>query len=94
MGIVDLFSQTAKLPYFTNDRLESPLRVDDILQQCILNVDEKGTTAASATISHVVTLSLNSVPENLRFNLDQPFLSIIVDKRYQIPLFISKIFDP
>lgn len=94
LGIVDLFTLTSRLPYFTNDRDERPLRVDDILQQCILNVDEKGTTAASATISHVVTLSLNSIPDNLRFTLDQPFLSIIVDKRNQVPLFISKIFDP
>lgn len=70
------------------------LRVDDILQQSVLSVDEQGTLAASATISHVVTLSLNSAPEELVFNVDQPFLSIILDKRNKVPLFIGKIFDP
>lgn len=94
MGIVDLFSQTSRLPYVTSTQSESNLRVDDILQQSILSVDQKGTIAASATISHVVTLSLNSVPEEINFKVDQPFLSIIVDKRNKIPLFISKIFDP
>lgn len=70
------------------------LRVDDILQQSVLNVDEQGTLAASATISHVVTLSLNSAPEEIVFNVDQPFCTVILDKRYKVPLFIGKIYDP
>lgn len=94
MGIVDLFTSTSRLPYLASSPSDSPLRVDDILQQSILSVDQKGTVAASATISHVVTLSLNSAPEEIFFKVDEPFLAIIVDKRNQIPLFISKIFDP
>lgn len=92
MGIVDLFSQTSRLPYLANAGNE--LHIQDILQNGFLSVDEKGTVAAAATISHVVTLSLNSAPEEIHFNVDQPFLSIIVDKRNKIPVFISKIFDP
>lgn len=92
MGVVDLFSQTSRLPYLADGG--SNLRVQDILQNGFLSVDEKGTIAAAATISHVVTLSLNSAPEEIFFNVDQPFLSIIVDKRNKIPVFISKIFDP
>lgn len=92
MGIVDLFSQTSRLPYLSN--AVNGLRIQDILQNGFLSVDEKGTIAAVATISHVVTLSLNSAPEEVFLNVDQPFLSIIVDKRNKIPVFISKIFDP
>lgn len=92
MGVVDLFAQTSRLPYVTANG--SPLRVQDILQNGFLSVDEKGTIAAVATISHVVTLSLNSAPEEIFFNVDQPFLSIIVDKRNKVPVFISKIYDP
>lgn len=91
MGLVDLFTQASNLPYLAKNE---PLRVDDILQQSILSVDEKGTIAAAATISHVVTLSLNSAPEEVFFNVNQPFLSVIVDKRNKVPLFISKVFDP
>lgn len=92
MGIVDLFSQTSRLPYLTVNGL--PVRIQEILQNGYLSVDEKGTIAAAATISHVVTLSLNSAPEEIFFKVDQPFISIIVDKRNRVPVFISKIFDP
>lgn len=92
MGVVDLFSITSRLPFLTSDG--QPLRIQDILQNGFLSVDEKGTIAAVATISHVVTLSLNSAPEEVFFNVDQPFISIIVDKRNKVPVFISKIFDP
>lgn len=92
MGIVDLFTQSSQLPYFAVN--EPRLRIDDILQQGLLSVDEKGTIAAAATVSHVVTLSLNSVPEEIYFKADQPFLSIVVDKRNKIPIFVSKIYNP
>lgn len=94
MGIVDLFTTASRLPYFARSSSDESLRVDDILQQSILSVDQKGTVAASATVSHVVTLSLSSVPEEITFKVDEPFLAIIVDKRHQVPLFISKIYDP
>lgn len=87
-----MFTQASQLPFLANG--ETDLRVDDVLQQGILSVDEKGTIAAAATISHVVTLSLNSAPEEVFFNVDQPFVSVIVDKRNKIPLFVSKIYDP
>lgn len=94
MGIVDLFTTESRLPYFARSPTEQSLRVDDILQQSILSVDQKGTVAASATVSHVVTLSLSSIPEEIFFKVDEPFLAIIADKRNQVPLFIAKIFDP
>lgn len=92
MGIVNLFTSVSNLPYVTANR--EPLRVQDIVQESYISVDEKGTIAAAATFSHVVTLSLNSAPEEVYFNVDQPFISIIVDKRNKIPIFISKIYDP
>lgn len=92
MGVVDLFTVTSRLPYLTTDGY--PAKVQDIIQNAFLSVDEKGTIAAAATFSHVVTLSLSSAPEEMFFTADQPFLSIIVDKRNKIPIFISKIFDP
>lgn len=92
MGIVNLFTSVSNLPYITSNG--EPLRVQDIVQESYISVDEKGTKAAAATFSHVVTLSLNSAPEEVHFNVDQPFLSMIVDKRNKIPIFISKIYDP
>lgn len=92
MGIIDLFTQNSQLPYLALN--EPGLRIDDILQQGLLSIDEKGTIAAAAAVSHVVTLSLNSAPEEIYFTADQPFLSIVVDKRTKTPLFVSKIYNP
>lgn len=93
MGIVNLFNDRCRLPFLA-DNEQVLLKVDDIIQQSILSIDERGTTAAVATISHVVTLSLNTVLEEISFVVDQPFVSIIVDKRNKVPIFISKISTP
>lgn len=93
MGIKDLFSENCRLPFLAENS-QAPMHVDDILQQSILSVDEKGTIASIATISNVVTLSLNTPPEEISLDVDQPFVSIIVDKRNKVPLFISRIYTP
>lgn len=92
MGLVDLFTINSKLTYLTSNN--EFIRVDDILQQSVLNVDENGSVAASATSVAVVTLSISSVPEELIFEVNQPFLALIIDKRNKVPLFIAKIFNP
>ncbi|KAJ6631755.1 Serpin I2 [Pseudolycoriella hygida] len=92
MGLVDLFTTQSQLPYFANNH--EPVTVSDILQHTVLNVDEYGTVASSAASVSVVTLSLDGTPRELVFVANQPFLSIIVDKRTKVPLFVAKIFDP
>lgn len=92
MGLVNLFTVHSQLPYFSNNH--EPVTVSDILQHTVLNVDEYGSVAASATTVSVVTLSLDGMPRELPFVANQPFLAIIVDKRSKVPLFVAKIFDP
>lgn len=92
MGLVNLFTIQSQLPYFTNNH--EPVTVSDILQHTVLNVDEYGSVATSATSVSVITLSLDGLPRELVFVADQPFLAIIVDKRSKVPLFMAKIYDP
>lgn len=92
MGLVNLFTVQSQLPYFANNH--EPVTVSDILQHTVLNVDEYGSVATSATTVSVVTLSLDGMPRELFFTADQPFLAVIVDKRSKVPLFVAKIFDP
>lgn len=92
MGLVNLFTIQSQLPYFTNN--QEPVMVSDILQHTVLNVDEYGSVATSATSVSVVTLSLDGMPREMVFNANQPFLAIIVDKRSKVPLFFAKVFDP
>lgn len=93
MGIRELFTENCRLPYLA-ENVQIPLHVDDILQQSILSVDERGTIATIVTITNVVTLSLNTPPEEISLDIDQPFVSIIVDKRNKVPLFLSRIYTP
>lgn len=80
------------MPYLTDNH--EHVKVDDVLQQAVLSVDETGTVAAVAQTASVVTLSLVDTPDEIVVALDQPFLSMIVDRRNAIPLIMAKIFDP
>lgn len=92
MGLVDLFTINSQLPFLTDS--QEQVKVDDVLQEAILKVDETGTVAAAVQSVSVVTLSINESPEEVSFIVDQPFLAIIVDRRNRTPLFLGKIVDP
>lgn len=90
LQITDLFTINAKLPYFG---LNDDPKVSDILQQAVLKVDENGTTAAAATVSLLIPLSADMNVEEV-IVVDRPFLAIIFDKTSEIPIFISKVYNP
>lgn len=92
MGLVDLFTTSARLPFLTTTH--EPVKIDEILQQAVLKVDEVGTVATIVQTVGVITLSISDTPDEVSFDVDQPFLALIVDRRNKIPLFMSKIYDP
>lgn len=59
----------------------------------MLKVDENGTTAAAATVSLLIPLSADMNIEEV-IVVDRPFLAIIFDKTSEIPIFISKVYNP
>lgn len=82
----------SQLQYVANDRV---LKISKAIQQAVLNVDEKGTVAAAVTTIYLYdTYSLISYKYQDDFIVDQPFLSIIVDRKQNLPIFISKIYKP
>lgn len=71
------------------------VKIDDALQQAVLTVDEKGSVASAATTFSVIALSSGAFPiDEVDFIVDQPFLSIIIDKKQVLPIFIAKIYSP
>lgn len=88
----NIFTGESKLPHLTTNH--EHLVVGDIMQQSLLNVDEIGTVATSATTLGVIALSISPDLQKLSINVDEPFLVTIFDKRNQMPLFIGKINDP
>ncbi|MFJ9557452.1 serpin family protein [Nocardiopsis sp. NPDC101807] len=70
---------------------EEPLRVDEILHQSVLKVDEKGAEGAAATA--VMMLRAAAAPlRPVRFTVDRPFVFVL--RRGESILFLGRIADP
>lgn len=92
MGLRRAFETTSGITCLAENE---PITIGDIVQDATINVDEQGTVAAAATSIHVLTLSsFQEVFEDFIFTVDQPFLAIILHKRQNLPIFISRVYDP
>lgn len=74
---------------------QSNLKITDILHQAFIEVNEKGTDAAAAT---VVAISVTSMPffdaDPRVIDVDRPFFYTIRDTQHSTPLFMGVINDP
>lgn len=91
MGINDLFSTSANLPYLAND---PSIQVTDAKQQASIDVNEEGTIAISLTQFVAVGLSVQMPVPNVDFIVDRPFVAIVANRETQIPLIIAKVSNP
>ncbi|XP_076435359.1 ovalbumin-like isoform X2 [Babylonia areolata] len=85
MGLSRLFSDSADLSRMSPDRL----KVADVMHEAVLEVDEKGATAAAVTSVGIVALSLPP-----QFRVDHPFLVVLRDKKARLNLFMGRVNDP
>ena len=67
------------------------LYIDFVDHKAFIEVNEKGTEAAAAT---VVGVGLTSAPMTQTFNVDRPFVFVIRDGRSGSILFMGKIANP
>jgi serpin B len=65
------------------------LYLSSVLHRAFVEVNEDGTTAAAATVTHVRTKS-----ERPSFRADHPFLFLIRDNRSGSILFLGRLMDP
>ena len=70
---------------------EEPLKVDAIVHQAVLRVDEKGAEGAAATAA-VMLISAAVPPPPREFVVDQPFVFVL--RRRGAVLFTGRITDP
>ena len=91
-GITDIFDQKADFSGLSQRR---GLRVSQVLQKAIIEVNEEGTEAAAAT---AVGIMLMCAVINEEFRADRPFMYLLVtkDDKKQIDsiLFIGECNDP
>jgi serine protease inhibitor len=71
------------------------LKISRVIHQALIEVDEKGTEAAAATIIEVVELtSMPSDKTPTVFALDRPFIFFIQEKHSGAILFMGKLENP
>ena len=67
-------------------------RIDRVIHQAYIKVDEAGTEAAAATVVEFVTESAGAGP--IIFRADKPFIYLIVDTSTNTILFMGRVLDP
>ncbi|KAK5639762.1 hypothetical protein RI129_010573 [Pyrocoelia pectoralis] len=77
LGITNAFEDYADFSGF-GEPGEEPIKISDVVQKSVIEVDEKGTVAASATAVHgVATYSLIIKPPPKQFIVNHPFIYFI-----------------
>lgn len=92
LGLKQAFTPSPK--NFTK-LFEDPLMdmyISRVIHQAMIEVDEKGTEAAAATVVEVGVTSLPVIPTFIR--LEKPFLFFIQEKHSGTILFMGKMENP
>ncbi|XP_037068067.1 leukocyte elastase inhibitor-like [Pollicipes pollicipes] len=87
MGAIDLFSQRrASLRRLSPD---NQLFLSEVLHQTVIDVHERGTEAAAATVSFASRFGISP-----NFAATRPFLFVIRDNKTGVPLFWGRLIRP
>lgn len=85
MGLKSMFDDSARFSLISH----YPLYVSTFIQNAEIEVTEEGTVASAATEAGY---GFRTLPE--QFIVNRPFLFMIVDKKYDIPLFTGAYSKP
>jgi serpin B len=87
LGMTDAFDGAD----FSGINESVPLKIQDVIHQSFVSVDEAGTEAAAAT---AVILGLRSAPESAEIHLNRPFIFAIRDNATGAIVFLGRLADP
>ncbi len=91
MGMALAFSDNADFSDMTSKR---DLKIDQIIHQAFVEIDEKGTEAAAATAVTVVKTSARAYDDKIVFNANRPFHFIIRDNNSNTIIFMGRVVNP
>ncbi|XP_069064341.1 protein Z-dependent protease inhibitor [Pleurodeles waltl] len=86
LGIQDLFSGSANFTELTDQR---NMRLSEVTQRAMIEVNEKGTEASVVTGSEIVG---HALPTTIR--VERPFIFIIIEELLNSILFIGRVVNP
>ncbi|KAL1258468.1 hypothetical protein QQF64_011712 [Cirrhinus molitorella] len=86
LGISSVFLHSANLTGLSKD---AHLKVSQVLHKAVIEVDEKGTTAASATSVGITAYSLPAT-----FIVNRPFFFFLYHEATSSLLFMGRVIDP
>ncbi|XP_006839683.1 PREDICTED: plasma serine protease inhibitor [Chrysochloris asiatica] len=89
LGIREVFTSKADLSGITN---HSSVHVSEMVHKAVVEVDESGTKAASATGS--VIMFRSAYRRNSKVVFNRPFLMLIMEQRTKGILFLGKVTHP
>lgn len=92
MGMPGAFSNKADFSGMTG---EKDLKIDQVIHQAVIEVQEEGTEAAAATaVVMIVKTAIGMDDEKIVFRADRPFLFAIKDNTYNSILFMGRVVNP
>nr|XP_056707742.1 alpha-1-antitrypsin-like [Euleptes europaea] len=86
MGIVDAFTEKADLSGITG---QPQHRLNGAIHKAIMVIDEKGTEASAASAMDLVPMSVPT-----KFEVNRPFLALLVERKTASIIFMGKISSP
>ncbi|XP_062134432.1 leukocyte elastase inhibitor-like [Drosophila sulfurigaster albostrigata] len=91
LGMSEMFSNNADF----SRMITSPeqLKVSKIIHKAVIDVNERGTEAAAATVTNIYSRAAKHPQEPNRFYADHPFNYYIINKQ-SIVLFAGKLINP
>ncbi len=90
LGMIDAFQAGADFSAMTSGNL----RLEDVIQQTMVSIDEMGTKAAAATGATLGWYGAASYPDMVYVTINRPFFFIIRDIPTNTVLFVGRVTDP
>jgi serpin B len=79
---------------FSGISTEPGFALGDVVHGTFVNVDERGTEAAAATVADATFGAALSPPKPIEFRVDRPFVFVLRDRLTGTLLFMGRVVDP
>lgn len=96
IGLIDAFDgQKADFSSMGKSKDGMPVCIGEVVQKSVIRVDEKGTEAAAATeVVMVEECAMEPIEEVKKLYFNRPFFYMIMEMKYQIPVFMGVMDHP